>query len=92
MENPKFDPQSEVVKMAIENLVSGREMSVVSRGTVFEIAVSQAQSFVESKSEEIFGYEGKDDEVKKHLAAIVLDRIMSLRPQGTSTTVFSDLK
>lgn len=92
MENPRFKLQSEIVKMTVADLISGKEMAKEEMTILFNTAINQSLILIQAKSSEIYGYESKDNETKRHLAAVVLDRILSLRPMGGTTANFTGLK
>lgn len=91
MEKQKTSAQIER-EMVASDLLSGKEMSDFEKQYVFNAATRYTSSLVKKNSEGIYGYEIKSDAVKKHLDVVVLDRIISLRPTGSTTEQFTALK
>lgn len=91
MENPKNDAQIER-QIVSSDLVSGKEMLSFEKQYVLNTAIKYASTLVKKKSDEISGYDTKGEEVKNHLNVVVLDRIISLRPTGSTTEKFTALK
>lgn len=91
MEKQKTDAQIER-EMVASDLLSGKEMQDFEKQYVFNAATRYTSALVKKNSEGIFGFNTKPEEVKKHLSVVVLDRIISLRPTGSTTEQFTDLK
>lgn len=78
-------------KYVAKILLSGENMGNVEKNFVFDIATKYASDLADEKIGDQPSYLQKSQDVKNHFSVIVLDRIVSLYQNG-STSMFDKLK
>ncbi len=91
MENLESKPSAENILIG-EKFQSGKEIDDWEKNCIFESAIKHTSNLVNERTDEILGFSQKNQETKRHLSIIILDRINFLYQPGVEMDLFTEVK